>query len=130
FSFLAWFSLYMICINKEVAMKRLMNILVIGLGIGLLSACSSTGSVVSADPYRYYDNMYYYGYPNYYNAYPYYNRPIIDNRVIVVPEQNRKAVRNRTNDLRGRQAVSPNTNTRRSVQPSNREVIRNTAPTR
>lgn len=116
-------------INKEVEMKRLLNILLVGLGVGLLTACSSTGSVVSgSDPYRYYDDMYYYGYPSYYNAYPYYNRPIIHDRVIVVPEQNRKAVRNRTNDLRGREAVSPNT--RRSVEPSRREVIRSTAPTR
>lgn len=110
-------------------MKRLLNILVVGLGVGLLSSCSSTGSVVSGSgPYGYYDDMYYYGYPSYYHAYPYYNRPVIHNRVIVVPEQNRKAVRNRTNDLRGREAVSPNS--RRSVEPSNREVIRSTAPTR
>ena len=111
-------------------MKRLLNILVVGLGIGLLSACSSTGSVVSgSDPYRYYDDMYYYGYPSYYNAYPYYHRPVIHDRVIVVPEQNRRTVRSRTNDLRGREAVAPNM--RRSVQPSSREVIRSsTAPTR
>lgn len=131
--FLSWHGFPFISYSKtkEVEMKRLLNILLVGLGIGFLSSCSSTGTMVSGtDPYRYYDNMYYYGYPSYYSAYPYYNRPIIHNRVIVVPEQNRKAVRSRTNDLRGRQAVSPNTNKRRSVQPSNREVIRNSAPSR
>lgn len=110
-------------------MKRLLNMVMVMLGIGFLSSCSTTGSVVSgSDPYGYYDDMYYYGHPSYYNAYPYYHRPVIHDRVIVVPEQNRRVVRNRINDLRGREAVSPNT--RRSVEPSNREVIRNSAPER
>lgn len=110
-------------------MKRLLNIILVGLGIGLLSSCSSTGSVVSGSaPYGYYDDMYYYGHPSYYNAYPYYHQPVIHDRVVVVPEQNRKIIRNRNNDSRGREVVSPNT--RRTVQPSNREVIRNAAPTR
>lgn len=122
---------YILCTNtnKEVEMKRLLNIFLVVLGVGVFSSCSSTGSVVNgSDPYGYYDDMYYYGHPSYYDAYPYYHQPVIHNRVIVVPEQNRKVVRNRTNDLRGREAVSPNT--RRSVEPANREVIRNTAPTR
>jgi hypothetical protein len=110
-------------------MKRLLSIVLVGLGIGLLSSCSSTGSAVSGSaPYGYYDDMYYYGHPSYYNAYPYYHQPVIHDRVIVVPDQNRKVVRNRKNDLRGREAVSPSS--RRSVQPSTREVIRNTAPMR
>lgn len=107
-------------------MKRLLNILMLVLGVGFLSSCSTTGSVVGGDAYGYYDDMYYYGYPSYYHTYPHYQRPIINHNVIVVPEQNRKVIRNREN-VRRREVVSPNS--RRSVAPSNREVIRRTAPT-
>lgn len=109
-------------------MKRLLNIVLLVLGVGFLSSCSTTGSTVrGVDAYGYYDNVYYYGYPNYYRTYPHYQRPVIHNDVIVIPEQKRNVVRNREN-VRSRKAISPNT--RRSVTPSNREVIRNTAPTR
>lgn len=109
-------------------MKRLLNMVMVVLGIGFLSSCSTTGSAVTgSDAYGYYDDMYYYGYPSYYQAYPHYGRPVIHNDVIVIPEQNRKVIRNREN-VRTRQAVSPNS--RRTVEPSNREVIRNSAPTR
>lgn len=109
-------------------MKRILNIALVALGIGFLSSCSTTGSVVSGpDAYGYYDDVYYYGHPSYYQSYPYYRRPIIHNDIIVVPEQNRKVIRNR-DDVRRRQVVSPDT--RRTASPSNREVIRNTAPTR
>lgn len=109
-------------------MKRLLYMVMVVLGISFLSSCSTTGSAVTgSDAYGYYDDMYYYGYPSYYQANPYYGRPIIHNDVIVVPEQNRKVRRNREN-VRTREAVSPNS--RRSVEPTHREVIRHSAPTR
>lgn len=110
-------------------MKRFLSVILVGLGIGFLSSCSSTGSVVSgSDAYGYYDDMYYYGYPSYYHAYP-YHRPVIHDHIIVVPEKEnqRRVIRNR-NDVRSRrEAVSPNS--RRSVQQSNQQIRRQTAPT-
>src|SRR5690606_34675437 len=104
-------------------MKRLINILIIALGFGFLSSCSSTGSMMSnSDGYGYSDNVYYHGYPSYYGAYPYLNqRPIIRNNIIVVPDQ--KRVRNRDH-VRRRESISPNNRRRVVPSESNRSIIR------
>lgn len=108
-------------------MKRILNIIVVGLVVALISSCSSMGSVNrSAEGYGYYDNMYYSRYPSYYPSYRYYQRPIIRNEVIIVPEK-RKVVRN-NGEVKRRQVVSPDT--RRTESQSHREAVRSTAPQR
>jgi len=112
-------------------MKNYLNIIVLIFGLAALTACSSTGSMVGGSSgYGYYDDMYYYGYPNYWTspyASPYYYPGRIYNNVIVVPEKKPDRVRE-PRDLRRRDAVSPNT--RRTVVPSepNRNINRSTAP--
>jgi len=125
---LAWFSLYIPKIKKEVEMKRVLSLLILAFGFAFLSSCSSTGTMTGgSDVYGYYDNMYYHGNPNYY-ANPYlYQRPIIRNNVIVVPEQ-RKEVRRTRENVRRREVVSPDS--RRTVSPAERQINRTEAPAR
>lgn len=104
-------------------MKRLINVLIIALGLGFLSSCSSTGTMTDrSDRYGYYDNVYYHGYPSYYNASPYlYQRPIIHNDIIVVPDK--KRVRSRDH-VRRRETATPDSRRRVVPRESNRSIER------
>lgn len=115
---------YNIMENKEVKMKKILNYVLVILGVGLLGSCSSMGTMVSdSSGYGYYDNVYHQGYPAYYgaNSYLYPRTRVIQNNVIVVPNQ--KKVNKR--QVQRRETVSPNS--RRSVNQvtPNRTVNRN-----
>lgn len=114
-------------------MRKYWNIIVLLIGALAFTSCSSTGSMVGGSGgYGYYDDMYYYGYPNYWvspYANPYYYPRRVYNNIIVVPEKTPDKIRE-PRDLRRRETTAPNT--RRTVTPnqSNRNIDRSTAPSR
>jgi hypothetical protein len=110
-------------------MKKIINFVIIILSVGLISSCSSTGTMMGASSgYGYYDNVYHHGYPAYYgaNSYLYPRSRVIHNNIIVLPEQ--KKVKNR--QVQRREAVSPNTRRKVTTTSPNRTVNRSSTPVR
>lgn len=107
-------------------MKKILNYVLVILGVGFLGSCSTTGTMVSdTSGYGYYDNVYHQGYPTYYggNSYLYPRTRVIQNNIIVVPNQNQKKVDKR--QVQRRETVSPNSRKSINQATPNRTINRN-----
>src|SRR5690554_406647 len=107
-------------------MKKYWNIIILLIGTVAFTSCSSTGSMVGGSAgYGYYDDMYYYGYPNYWvspYASPYYYPGRVYNNIIVVPDKKPDKIRE-PRDLRRRETTSPNTRRTEIGRASCRERV-------